>query len=309
MNTNLFRRAWTVQVDNLDVSALDLEFKILSTIKAQPNKCVLTVWNLNRDHRAQMLKRNRPDTGKKIVGIPIQIEAGYINNTSVIFSGDLLEVASQRDYTDWKTVFSGTDGGRSYREATIDTTFTAGTSVGSILGQICEAMGIGLGNSANFEAGAQIAGIGSNIPRTLTVSGNAAKALTRVTASIGLTWSIQKGALQLQQKGKPLNLGAIRIAPDTGLIGSPEASIDSSVELGNVQQFAPGAKPTVAHPPKPKDPTIIRLKTLLIPGLIPGRKITLESAAFNGGYMITEIEYVGQSWGNDWHCNIVARVY
>ena len=33
------------------VSALDIEFKILSTIKALPNKCVLTVWNLSHGRK------------------------------------------------------------------------------------------------------------------------------------------------------------------------------------------------------------------------------------------------------------------
>jgi hypothetical protein len=306
----LFPRAWKVQVDTLDVSALDVEFKILATLKPEPNKCVLTLWNVNPEHRAQMLKRNRPQgTTGKIVGIPVQVEAGYRGSTSVLFSGDLREVASRRDGTDWKTTLSGDDGGRAYREARISASFRAGASIGSIVKQCADAMGVGIGNAADFETTAQIQGFGSTIPGPMVFDGAAKDALTRVLSSVGLTWSIQHGALQVLQKGKPLNATAILLSPSTGLLGSPEASIDSSLVLGNPQAFAAGAALKVNKPPKPKDPNVIKLKAMLIPGLAPGRKITLQSAEFNGGYQLTECEYVGQSWATSWEVNCVARAY
>jgi hypothetical protein len=309
MSDTLFKREWKVQVDNLDVSNLHLEFKILRTLKKEPNKASLVLLNLSRDHIAQLQKRNNPNPGKKLVGVPVQIEAGYEGNTSVLFSADLREVGSVKEDTNWKTTIAGDDGGRAYREGRINTQFTKGTAIADILRQCCNSMGIGLGNSSSFTANAQIAGIGSTLPHTLTASGNAADVLDRVIKSIGLTWSIQAGALQLLKKGTPLDQEAIKITPRTGLIGSPQASIDSTVSLGNPQQFAPGAKQKVAKQPVPKDPGIIKIKTLLIPGMVPGRKITLESEFYNGGYMITEVVYSGQSFGQDWYCDCVARLY
>lgn len=310
MNTQLFRRAWKVQVDTLDVSAVDIEFKITSTIKAEPNKCVLTVWQLNQDHRAQLLKRNQPSgpTGKK-VGVAAQVEAGYVDNTGILFSGDLREVASARDRTAWKTVLSGDDGGRAVREGRINQTFTKGTPISRVLQACAGALSIGSGNVNDFSTTAAIAGVGSTLPHTMTLSGNASAALTRVTASIGLTWSIQRGVLTLLQKGKPLNLSAILLSPETGLVGSPEASIDSTISLGSPQQFAANAIQKLAKPPRPKDTSILKAKALLIPGLVAGRKIVLRSRSFNGGYYITEVEYVGQTWSKDWHCNMILRVY
>lgn len=311
MSADLFRRSWKVQVDTLDVSAVDLEFKITSTIKSEPNKCVLTLWNLNDDHRALLEKRNRPQgvASSKIVGVPVQIEVGYVDNTSVIFSGDLREVSSVRDRTAWKTIISGDDGGRAYREARVNQSWSQGTPISTVLTQLCNALGIGLGNAANFAVGASIAKLGATLPHTFTASGSAAKELTRLLASMGLTWSVQRGVLTLAQKGQPLNLGAILLSPETGLVGSPEASIDSSVSLGSPQQFAANAIQKVKKPTKPKDTSILKLKSLLIPGLVPGRKIVLQSRSFNSGYYITEVEYVGQTWALDWHCNMIARVY
>lgn len=308
----LFPRSWKVQVDTLDVSALDLEFKVLATLKPEPNKCTLTLWNVNADHRAQLLKRNRPNpASNKLVGVPVQLEAGYTNNTSVIFSGDLREVSSQRDGVDWKTVLSGDDGGRAYREARFPSgglSFRKGASIGNILKQCCDAMGIGIGNAADFETTAQISGFGSTLPGPMVFDGAVAKGVDRLLASVGLTWSVQRGSLQLRKKGAALDMAAINLSPSTGLLGSPDACMDSSVSLGNPQQLAAAAK-LATKKPKPFNPSVIKIKSMMIPGMIPGRKIVLDSANFSGGFYLTECLYVGQSWSNDWHIESVARVY
>lgn len=309
MSLRLFRRAWRVQVDTLDVSALDVEFKIVASTKPVPHRCALTIWNASPDHRAQLVRRNRPNPDSRhLVGVPVQVEAGYVGETSVLFSGDLREVASMRDGPDWKTTLAGEDSGRAFREARINRTFAAGTPVGTVLSACASALGLGLGNVADFTAGAEIAGVGSTLPHAMTLSGPAAKELGRVVASLGLTWSAQRGVLQLMRKGKPLALGAIRLAPDTGLLDSPEAAIDASVSLGNAQQFAAGARGARPAAPKPRDPGILKLRCLLIPGLVPGRQILLESAAYRGSYMISEVEYVGQTWSTAWHAQLVVRL-
>lgn len=318
--SGFFKRTWKLIVDNLDVSALDIEFKVLRTIKSTPNKAVITVWNMNQDHRAQILKRNQPDANPQhIVGIPVHLEAGYVDNSSTIVQLDLREVSSQRDNNNWKTTLAGDDGGRAWREARISKSFTKGTPISTVLTQCAQAMGVGFGNVGNFSSGVQIEGLGAVLPSNMVLDGSASTQMDRVVKSIsntvnglqtGLTWSIQNGVLQILPKGTPLNQSAILVSPQTGLIGSPESSIDSSVSLGNPQQFSlANAVAKKPKQPKPKDPGIVRLRTLLIPGLVPGRKIDLESAAFSGGYMITEVEYLGQSWSNEWHCMCVARAY
>lgn len=325
MADQLFRRKWTVQIDTLDVSNLDIEFKILRTLRAKPNRCVLSVWNLNKDHRAQILKRNRPNpVSGKTVGISVRIDAGYVDNTSTLFLGDLREASSIRDRTDWKTTLTGDDGGRAYREARISHTFTKGTSISTVLQQCVEALNIGTGNVSKFLSDAEIAGIGGTLPHTMVLSGNAAQQLSRLLNSIGLTWSIQSGVVQIAKKGQPINLDAVLLTPDTGLIGSPEAAIDSTISLGNPQQFAGVstdsitstalgviqlAKGKATKAPKPIDARIVKLKAMLIPGLFPGRKVRLKSDSFDGDYVLTECEYLGQTWSNDWYAQCVARQY
>jgi hypothetical protein len=319
-SNSLFRRDWKIQVGTLDVSALDFEFEVLRTIKPEPNKATLTLYNLNKDHRAQLLKRQNFSAvdfltlqtqlvANAIKGVPVRIDAGYIDNVSAIFAGDLSEVGGARDVSDRKITISGQDGGRAAREGVISATFAKGTPLATVFQQCASAMGVGLGNVSNFTASASIPGIGTVLPAQMVLSGSAFDAMVRITKSMGLTFSIQAGALQVLAKGQPLNSAAIRISPETGLVGSPEASIDSTVSLGNPQQFAAGAKQKVAKPPKPKDPGILKLTTLMIPGLTPGRKIALESDQYSGGYVATECRYRGQSWSNTWNIETVARIY
>lgn len=311
MAGDLFRRAWKVQVDTIDVGALDIEFRILSTAKPFPNKCTVTLWNVNQDHRAQLYKRNRPNgAGGRLVGVPTRVEAGYVGNSSIIFDGDLREVTSKKDGPTWKTVLAGDDGGRSYREAEISKTFAEGTPFATVLQQCAEAMGIGTGNLSSYLSLAQIPGLGKVLPNPMVLDGSAKDALTRLTASMGLTWSVHRGALQLAQKGKPLDLGAIEISSTTGLIGSPEATIDSTIPVGFTPiQIVTNSGSVAPTAFKPKDGSVLRVQSLLIPGLVVGRKIRLQSKEFNGGYYIREIEYIGQSFGNDWHCNMIVRTY
>lgn len=324
---SLFRRDWRVTVGGsnatgnteLDVSNLDIEFHILRTLKKTPNKASITVWNLSEDHRAQVLKRNQPAgaTGR-LQGVPVKVSAGYVGNVPLLMNCDLMQAGSVRDGTNWKTIIAGDDGGRPFRESRVNITFTAGQLVGDMIKQVAEQMGVGKGNADKW-ASAAIRGIGNKLPKSMTVSGNGASEFNRLLSSctiqdssgtpVPLTWSIQNGALQILPAGTPLDTQAIKISPSTGLIGSPEPGIDSTVQLGNPQNQAAGAQQKSATPPKPKDPGIVKIRTLMIPGMEPGRKITLESDAYNGSYMLTECEYRGQTFGRDWYIDSVARAY
>lgn len=318
MSTQLFPKVWKVSVDTLDISALDLEFRILRNLKSETNKCTLALWNVNPTHRAQLLLRNRPSastsqqasqTGTTAAqGISVKVEAGYTDNTSVLFAGDLRGLVSDRSGTDWKTTLSGDDGGRACREGRINTQFTAGTSIGTILQQCAQALGLGKGNIGDYTNAAQIAGIGSTLRHTITLSGNVARELDRLCSSIGVTWSIQSGTIQLLGKGKALGKSAIVLSPKTGLLGSPEVSIDSTISLGNPQQFNPNVAGKTARQPKPKSTSVLKFTAMLIPGLTPGRIVEIQSAAFNGNYELVECLYQGQTWSQQWEVACVGRI-
>lgn len=314
---DLFRRSWKLtiggpdadnpQAKGLDVSQLPIEFKIVKSLKPTPNSAEIVVYNLNEDHRAQFLKRNRPPgSGSKIAGIQVSLEAGYVGNVATILQCDLRQAVATRESVDWKLTLAGEDGGRAWREGRVNASFKKGTTIYSIAKQCATALGVGLGNIKTATSTASIAASGATIPHSMTISGSAAEGLDRVMKSAGLTWSIQNGALQILPIGGSLKKSALHITPSSGLIDSPAVAIDASVSLGTPGKAA--GKKTSAHPPKAKTPGIVRIKTLLIPGMVPGQIIQLDSANFHGSYVLTECQYVGQSWGTDWCITSVARV-
>ena len=50
----LFNRKWALTVSTFEVDAFAIHFRVEKTIKPEPNKVTIEVWNLNDDHRAAL---------------------------------------------------------------------------------------------------------------------------------------------------------------------------------------------------------------------------------------------------------------
>jgi hypothetical protein len=135
-------------------------------------------------------------------------------------------------------------------------------------------MGIGEGNLGELGTDATLAdGDLSSYELGTVLSGVAHRELDRIVRSCGLTWSVQSGVLQLRRAGRALNTTAIRLSPQTGLIGSPSIDADGYVEC----------------------------TSLLNGATYPGRPVVLESRAINGGFQVRRVRHVGDTAGNDWY--------
>jgi hypothetical protein len=86
----------------------------------------------------------------------------------------------------------------------------------------------------------------------------------------------------------------VRVAADSGMVGSPAVDMDSNISTTSTKQ---------------KKPTLVAVKTLMIPGIYPGRKIFLDSAEYNGGYQVVEAKYSLEVAGNDWTITSKVRPY
>jgi hypothetical protein len=51
----------------------------------------------------------------------------------------------------------------------------------------------------------------------------------------------------------------------------------------------------------------ITVKALLIPGLVPGQQVVLDSGIARGAWRISTAEYSGDTRGEDWHAELTAR--
>lgn len=288
----LFKHAWSLRVDDLKLDALNFKFAVEKDTKAEPNRLQLQVFNLSRDHVAQITKRAK-STGS--TGVNVQLSAGYVDDVHLIFDGDAREIFTTQNDSDRITTIAAHDGGRAFRESRINQAFAPGASVSSVIQACAKAMSIGIGNANDVATGSSVDGLGPSFPNGITLSGKASDQLTRVARAAGLTWSVQNGVLQLLKGGQPLQTAAVRIASDTGMVGSPSVDMECSV-AGSSKS-------------KTKKAGLVNVRTLMVPGIYPGRKVVLDTEDFNGGYQVVASRYIGDTAGNEWEIHSKVKAY
>lgn len=261
--TRLFDRRYRLQVDTLEITELDIAFSFERTLRRRPGRCELKVWNLSETHRRQL---EQLQAGHVFV----ELEAGYADGVSRIFRGELHKASTVRTEPDIVTTIASRDG-RGPHAARTARSHAAGTPVATVVRGLVSDMGVGEGNVAQVLATATMGGVGT-FARGATVSGSAADHLDRVLSSTGHEWSVQEGALQVLPRGGALQRTAVRLAPETGLIGSPARD-----EHGK-----------------------LKVTTLMIPDLVPGRLVRVESADVQATLRIEQAICKGESAGDAW---------
>jgi hypothetical protein len=271
--SELFNRVWRVTVGTLRVAKpLRVAFELERTLRAAPNSATVRLWNLTREHQAQI----ESATSGQVV-----VEAGFAERgLEQLFRGTLFRgrgheqpaIRSERDGVDVVTYVEARDGGREYQQARIAEGFDPGVSVATVVRACARALGVGAGNVDELAAGARLLGDRATYPEGTVLEGQAAAELTRVLHGLDLRWSVQHGALQILRRGEPLQTQAVRLAPSTGLIGSPEVGSRGRVTV----------------------------RSLLNSSLWPGRRVLLESERVEGRYVCRSVKYQGDSHAADW---------
>lgn len=256
-------------VDGQPNRLLKCTFKIERDLGTSPNTAEIAVWNLAEATRAKVSDDSLETT----------LEAGYSGNTSVIFRGKLEAGVSVRDGVDWVTTFQSTDGGKELRQARVNVSFKK-VSIRGAFERVAESLGLGLGNAIEKIQEGNIRGALDEFANGLVLSGPARKEVERLATTLGYSWSVQNGQLQLLGPTDAIEPGdAIVLNKDTGMIGSPESG----------------------------DKGIVEVRSLLIPQLEPGRVVVLESAALDGAYRVEKTTYQGDTRGNDWYADLELK--
>ena len=308
--STLFNRSYKLTIDDIEIEGggvgiarygLDVRFKVETSVKKDPNKAEIDVYNLNPTHRSELMKQSGSQVSKsKRKPVLTQLEAGYGTDRGIIFRGEIRNLVVKRDGGDFTLNLTGTDSGHSFNVARISKCYAPGTLVYTVAQDAANALGVGTGNLSSFSS-LSIPNYGTTYSEGYAVNDSAEAVLSRILHAAGLTWSVQKGVLQIKRRNQPVDDQVYHLSPDSGLIGTPVPEIDATV------------LPTTSGAPKSpiaaKKTGLIQVKTLLIHQLYPGAKIELDSESFKGGYQITQVIYTGESAGNDWYCDLLVRPY
>jgi hypothetical protein len=265
----LFNRYIAVTVGTKKITGLDMAFKVVKSVKPEPNTVELTIYNLSADTRTALQTPN----------VPVQIEAGYMDEAAILFKGELRKPVSVRRGADWVTTFTGGDGEIAYRASRLDKSFAPGTSLVDMFKEGAKKLGVSLGDSLQKIGAARGREGVVDFPNGETFSGQLVRELERLAKTAGVEWSIQDGVLQVTPLGEPTDEQSILLSPATGLIGSPEL----------------GEKGT------------IKITSLLQPGIRPARRLQLDAVNLQGSFRVERVEHTGDISAQPWYSVATCR--
>jgi hypothetical protein len=266
-----FERVITVLVDDLKVEGLRCEVKADRSLKKEPNTLDLKIYNLSASTRGAMKR-----TGAKVV-----VLAGYARgSTGIIFSGEARTTDHVRASPDIVTHVQCADGEEALRFAVITAAFKPGVSAREVVSGITAAMGVNKGNAV--EEVERV--VGAAFAAGVSFHGKAKDELDALLKKLGLTWSVQDGALLVLPAGGALPGDAVLISPDTGLVGSPDH----------------------ATPDKKGGPSLLRFRALMAPNLRCGSLVQLQSREIHGTYVVQRVVHSGDTHGGEWYSDVEA---
>lgn len=254
-----------------DVPGMRVQFKIDKSEKKEPNSSQIIVTNLSPTRRSSL----------QHVGVKMLLEAGYKEvGVFKIFAGDVRTVDHVRSKANWDTTMRLGDGERAWKFARVAESFAPGTKVVDAARAIAKAMGLDMGNFNK-----QMESVTAQFDQGYAACGSAARALDQIITTIGKTWSIQDGALQILDPYGVLDLPIPVISPTSGLIDSPE----------------------MGSPPSKGKPQLLKFKSLLI-ATKPGAKVRLLSARYDGFVRVHKCSFTGDTHGGDWYTEIEGTI-
>lgn len=266
----LYDRRWRVTIGTLQSTELDISFKITRTLRPVPGTCEVVLYNLTESHRtqAQALRRAL-----------VRVEAGYADSMPMLFQGDSRRVTIERDKADWVTKITAGDGEYAIRTARVARSFGPDTRLEEVIRALASGMGVGTGNVGEQLRARSLDRVSDLFPRGTAVRGACATELTELLRSASLEWSVQDGVLQVLPRGQALARTAVRLASETGMVGSPARGQHG----------------------------VVKVKSLLNADLVPGRQVQLDALVIHGLYRIQKATYEGNTRSNDWYADLELR--
>lgn len=206
--------------------------------------------------------------------VPVILKAGYKDNVGIIFQGDMIKCTHVKEGPTWKSTLLNGDGAKSIQTARINKSFAKGTPVKMVIKEIAEQLG--LPHSAAMK---QLEWLSGKLDRGFAASGNPMDELCRVLYQFGYEASVQNNMLQILKQGESLEKQAINLRANSGLIATPEIGTQKKINV----------------------------KSVLMPELLPGQKIHIESRVFNGFATIHNVRFEGSTFDEPWEAEMECK--
>lgn len=254
----------------VEVEDLRVTFKVEKDLEKQPNRGEVTVYNLAEETRAGMTAK-----GAKVV-----VQAGYRDAVSQLFVGDARVIDHRLDGADWVTKIEAGDGERGYVFGHVSESFAGGVRLPKVVEVVAGKLGIDVSDVSKADFG------GRSFPNGYAAHGRASRELDKLLGGAGFEWSVQDEKLLVHPPDKPGTRTVTVISEDSGLVGSPE----------------------YGTPDAQGKPPVLKVKSLLIPSLLPGGQVKLVSRKHNGLHRVKAVVHTGDTHGGDWYTDAELEV-
>lgn len=209
---------------------IHIKFSCEKSDVESPNTGKVSIWNLNREHTAELEKKD----------CVVIVSAGYGGSLSKAFSGTVTHASTTKEGADQMTEIELADGMVELRDTNISLSYAEGTKTDVIYNEIASSMGLPFANSPGALE------LPTLLSNGFSFVGSAKNLLKRLTRMDGTNWTIQDGILQLTKPGEPISLDCYELNAGSGLIGMPKrVSLSASSGSGKGSELsAPAGEET-----------------------------------------------------------------
>jgi hypothetical protein len=291
----------------LDLSEFHFRFQISAADFESPNSAVIRVYNLSRD------------TVRSLVGptseyTRVVVQAGYENGAfGVIFDGTIKQwrVGKENATTTYLDILAA-ENDVEYNFGVGNVTIAAGTTAIDRMTQIAQAMGLSLG-----DLDPRITGVVPS-PRGKVAWGNARLQMRSLSKSLGATWNIEGGKINVTTLQGYRAGEAVVISPATGMVGVPEqtdqgikvrALINPRLRVGGLVQIAADSINATSQADLRAD-GVFQQRNLPIGQVVYnsryGATAYYANVSTDGFYRVYAIDYSGDTRGQEWYADLIC---
>jgi len=257
--------------NNVAFTGLKTAFTVKKNLEKKENEADIEIYNVSKDTYSILEGTDEIYKVKLIVG--------YGEAKHQLFFGDIEEASYVKDGPNWVLIITGKDGQKDIQDSLIDKSYRGGSDLKNIL--IDTIKSLPSENFANFKD--SLKWIKDNIidgkktNNGVTLTGKVFDNLQVLLKSFNASMSFQDGKAQIIWDNSNTKDDIVLISPSSGLIESPKRK-DEGIEF----------------------------RCLLIPLLKPGALIKIESRSITDYFRIDNIDFKGDTYGNDWECRCEA---
>ena len=258
--------------DNIEIKKLRIIFTIKKSMENSPSTASIKVYNLSKEKWNSLTSKHKE--------MRVTLYAGYLNNLTMLYSGDVTNASYTREGTDWVGSIETGDGAMANSDAFVNVSCEENSGILNAANTMLESFnknGVNIENAKTALSG-MIGSIKTYAGRVF--NGSASKELEDLCQTNGHRMYVNNSELKIIPYDSPDSDKAIHLTPLNGLIGSPKELKEG-----------------------------IAFDTLLIPGMDIGSLVAIDSYEINGAYTINNIEYKGDTFGGEWGCKCEATEY